>query len=195
MADRTGDGWDGVLRGAGAASFAARLDRWVADARADEAALARSRERWLQDVAAQEATIAGVLADLAERHASISVEVGGRRHHGTVVALGADFLALRTGAGADVLLALSALGVVRAAPTVDRALGDRMIATELRLADVLAELAADRERVRLVGASGDTVAGELRGVGLDVVVVRTDGDPPGSAYVPLATLVEVGVGV
>jgi hypothetical protein len=31
----------------------------------------------------------------------------------------------------------------------------------------------------------DTVAGEVRSVGQDVVVVRTSGQPPAIAYVPL----------
>ena len=57
--------------------------------------------------------------------------------------------------------------------------------TELRLIEVLAELAAERARVLLVSADGrDAVAGELRAVGYDVVTVRTDGDAPATAYVP-----------
>jgi hypothetical protein len=185
---------EGVLRGAGAPSFTARLEQWVADARVDEAARARSRERWLREVAEQEATLTGVLADLAERRSPVTLEVGGRRLHGTVAAIGADFVAVHLATGADVLLALRALGVVRTAPAVGDAVGDRMVATELRLADVLGELAADHDRVRLVTISGETVSGRLRSVGLDVVAVRTDGERHGAAYVPIAAITEVTVG-
>jgi hypothetical protein len=119
----------------------------------------------------------------------------GRRHHGVVHVIGADFIAVRLASGAEVLLAISGLGVVRTAPAVEPALGDRLVATELRLADVLAELAADRERVLLVTTTGeDAVAGQLRGVGHDVVVVRTDGQPPATTYLPLAVIGEVTIG-
>jgi hypothetical protein len=202
MADRGGDeAWetalrrpDELVRGDGAASFAARLDRWVAEARVDEAALQRSRERWLREVAEQEATLSGVLADLAERRAGVSIAVAGRRHHGVVAAIGVDFVALQVANGPDVLLSLSAVGVVRTAPAVAAAVGDRMVTTELRLADVLVELAADRDRARLVTGTGEAVAGVLRSAGHDVVVLRTDGDPPGTAYVPHATIAEVTLG-
>jgi hypothetical protein len=182
---------EGLVRGGGAAGLAARLERWVADARVEEAAEQRSRERWLREVAGQEATLSGVLADLAERRVGVSIGVGGRRHHGTIAAIGVDFVALRLVSGADVLVAVGAIGVVRTAPTVAAAAGDRMLTTELRLADVLAELAAERERVRLVTTTGEAAAGQLQNVGHDVVVLRVDAEPRGSAYVPLATIAEV----
>jgi hypothetical protein len=131
MADRGDEAWeaaqrrpDELVRGSGAISFTAHLDRWVAEARVDEAALQRSRERWLREVAEQEATLGGVLIDLAERCAGVTIAVDGRRHHGVIVAIGVDFVAVRATAGADVLLAISAVGVVRTAPAVDAAAGD-----------------------------------------------------------------------
>ncbi|MGH9273902.1 MAG: hypothetical protein ACRDZU_04570 [Acidimicrobiales bacterium] len=201
MADRGDEAWEAALRrpdelvrGGDATSFTAHLDRWVSEARVDEAALQRSRERWLRDAAEQEATLGGVLIDLAERHAGVTIFVDGRRHHGVIVAIGVDFVALCATAGSDVLLAIRAVDVVRTAPAVEAAVGDRVVSTELRLADVLVELAADRERVRLVTSAGETVTGVLRNVGQDVVVVRTDGDPRGTAYVPTAAVVEVTIG-
>jgi hypothetical protein len=206
MVDRGGDeawdeAWEAALRrpeelvrGDGAASFASHLDRWVAEARVDDAALQRSRERWLREVADQEATLGGVLTDLAERRAGVTIDAGGRRHTGVIGAIGADFVALHGARGPDVLLPISAVGVVRTAPAVAAAVGDRMVVTELRLADVLAELAADRERVRLVTSGGQAAAGVLRSVGHDVIVLRTDGEQPGTAYVPRAAVVEVTIG-
>jgi hypothetical protein len=185
-----------VLRGAGATSFATRLERWVADARVDEDAMRRARERWLQDVALQEATLGGVLADLAERHAPITVETSaGRRHHGVVHVIGADFAALRTRPSTEVVVSLAAIEVVRTAPSVDATLGDRMLSTELRLADVLERLAAERAQAMVVLRRGDqAVIGQLRSVGHDVVVVRAPGADQGTAYVPIAAITEVSLG-
>jgi hypothetical protein len=54
------------------------------------------------------------------------------------------------------------------------------------LADVLAGLAGERPRVRMVVAGGhEVVAGELRSVGADVATLRLDGEPGGAVYVRL----------
>ncbi len=182
---------DDLLRGADTPSFTSRLDAWVADAHVDEAARQRSRERWLRDVAEQESTLVGVLLDLAERRSSIAVTTAARRRHGVISAMGADFVALRQAGGAEALLALAAISQVRTGGGGDPAVGDRMVTSEYRLLDVLAQLAAERERVRLVTRDGDAVTGTLRNVGHDVVVVRADGDPPGTAYLPGAAIAEV----
>jgi hypothetical protein len=56
---------------------------------------------------------------------------------------------------------------------------------------VLAELAAERATALLVTTGGeDAVAGTLRSVGRDVVVVRLAGDAAGTAYVPLGAIAE-----
>lgn len=181
--------------------FADHLERWVAEARIDEAALSRARERWLREVAEQEATLAGVLTDLAERGAPMTVHLrGGRRHHGTIHGVGADFVAVGPIRGAagdsqshEVLVAVRAVTAVRTGHDVGATIGDRAIGTELRLADVLSELAADRERL-VVMTEGEALAGELRSVGHDVAVLRTDTDPPDTVYLPLAMLDEVTLG-
>jgi hypothetical protein len=63
----------------------------------------------------------------------------------------------------------------------------------VRLADVVAGMAADRERVLVVTGDGDAVAGVLLSVGRDVAVVRGEGEPPATCYVPLAAVTEVMV--
>jgi hypothetical protein len=196
-----GEGWDDaiaapddVLTG-GAPTLAARLDAWLADARTERSADARARERWLSSAAEADATFAGVLLDLAERGVGIAVAtVGGRRRQGVVQVLGADFLALRAASGGEVLLSLGAIASVRTAPTVGLAAGERVVTTDLRLGDVLGELAAERVRVRLVLLDGsEAVSGELRSVGQDVVTVRTDGDTPATAYVRTGAVAEVAL--
>lgn len=185
---------DGLVAGTGP-RFTERLEQWVADARIDAAADQRSRERWLQSAAAHDATFTGVLLDLAERHASVTIHTtAGRRHHGTIDAIGADFVALHKRSGADVLVAARAITTVRAG-TTSVATGERVVTTELRLVEALAELASDRERVLLVTQTGDDgVHGELRSVGIDVATVRADGDPPAPAYVRTDAISEVGLG-
>lgn len=200
-------GWEAALRkptdlvrGAGASSFTAHLDRWVAEARVDEAALRRSRERWLEEVAEQEATLAGVLADLAERRGPLTLHTrGGRRHHGVLRVLGLDFVVAGLPSGTDVLVAIDSLTSVRTAPTVELAVGVEHgisehgggVATGLRLHDVLSELAADRERVVIVTVDGETITGPLRSIGHDVAVLRTDAEPRATAYVALSAMAEI----
>ncbi len=185
---------DGVIARP-SSGLAARLHALIADARAEESADARARERWLRAAADADATLAGVLLDLGERDANVAIAtVEGRRVLGTIELVGADFISVRTDAGHELLLGAGSLASVRTAPSLDPAVGDRVTTTDLRLADVLAELAADRARVRLVvRGSGDVLAGELRSVGRDVLTLRTEGASGGTTYVPLAAVVEASL--
>jgi hypothetical protein len=166
----------------------------VAEDRVREAAAARWRTRWLVQQAEEEGTLVGVLADLAE-HAQtvVCVTTAGRRHVGQLHALGADFVALRGALGNTLFVALAALGHVRTQPGAGVVSGDRPVRLERRLAEVLAELSADRPDV-VVGTGVAEVRGELRTVGRDVVMLRLDGRPSAAAYVPLAATQEVRVG-
>jgi hypothetical protein len=186
---------DGLL-GRGAPSLAARLDAWLADARVESSADARAREHWLRAAADADATFSGVLLDLAERGVALAVAtVAGRRHRGVVQVIGADFIALRVGSGSEVLLAVAAIASVRTSDATGMSAGERVVTTDLRLGDVLGELATDRARVRLFVLDGsDAVSGELRSVGQDVVTIRTDGEARGLAYVRTAAVVEVALG-
>ena len=179
-----------------------RLERWAAEARVDDAARTRSRERWLQVQAAEEGSLAGVLVDLLEAGAPVTVHTrSGARHLGTVRAVGADFVALAPGGpggpggrrAEEVVVALAAVTSVRSRPGARPLVGDRPIAAGLRLVDVIARLAAEREQVRIAAVGGDAVTGVVQSVGLDVAVVRGVGDPPSIAYLPLDAIVEVVV--
>lgn len=173
-----------------------RLARWTAAAAVDEAASARARERWLRQSSAEGSTFAGVLLDLAERGAPVVVSgAGGRRHRGVVVAVGADFVALRTADGADVLLAFAGVAAVRSEPRATPAPGDRHVEVDVGLAEALSAVAEDRPRVLVVTvADGEGLAGELRSAGRDLLVLRLDGPTRAPAYVPLAAVAEVRLG-
>ncbi len=185
------------LTDAGDAGLAARLERWAADARVDEAARSRSRERWLRRQAEDETSVAGVAADL--RDAGTPVTVGtssGRRHAGVVRAIGEDFLVVGPAAGhsPEVVVALAALESVRTLPGAPAVVGDRPAEASLRLIDVLVGLAEEREAVQVVVLSGDVASGVLAAVGQDVLTVRSTGRPSTVAYVPIAAVAEVVVG-
>jgi hypothetical protein len=173
--------------------FGAALERWAAEARVSDAAERRARERWLARAAEEDATLTGVLIDLAERHVAVAIaSCTGRRHQGAVSAIGDDFVALRTGAGDQVLIALSAVRSVRTAPQVGETWGDRATRAGVDLAGVLAGLAEEREQVLVLTADGnEAVAGEVRSVGRDVVVLRAGPGQGASAYVPLGAVAEV----
>lgn len=169
---------------------------WVASLVADDAAAARARTAWLRRQAAEEGTFAGALVDLAERAAPVVVHLhNGRRHRGTLVLVGRDFVALRTAGGRDVLVAERGLASVRTLPADAVTIGDRPVLTDLTLAETLAALADERARVLLIGHDAeDALAGELRGVGADLVTIRLDGGG-GTAYVSSSSVLELSVTV
>src|SRR5690606_8039015 len=118
----------------------------------------------------------------------------GGRYSGAVSALGADFVALAVAAtGQDVVVALAALSAVRIRPGVPLVTGDRAVTASLRLVDVMAHLASQREQVRIVPVGGEALTGVVRSVGGDVAVIRGVGDPPSVTYVPLAAISELAV--
>lgn len=174
---------DGVLGGTD--ELARSLERWAADAMVDEAARQRTRQRWLRIQAEEEASVLGALVDLAERGRPVVLDVGDQRLRGAVVGIGADFLAMRSDRGQDVLIRTDAVEVVRAEPGERAVVGDRAALVEVTLAAVVGPLAAERPDVVVRTRSGQVVRGELRSAGTDVVRLRADGDPPAPVWVPL----------
>lgn len=176
------------------------LERWAADARAREAADARVRERWLRAQAEEGTSLAGVLLNLAERGETVLVTTTvATRHRGAITGVGVDFVALAVASGTTTLVALTALGQVRALdggkPNRPPATGDGVQAVQdrqafgVRLADVLGQAAGQRPRVSV--HTGDaSVVGDLRAVGDDMLTLRADG-AAGLVYVSLASVSEV----
>ncbi|HET7489463.1 MAG TPA: hypothetical protein VFJ85_16165 [Acidimicrobiales bacterium] len=173
----------------------ADLARWTSDASADNAARSRMRERWLRHQAEEDARFAGLALDLAEAGAAVGLRLtGGRTLHGRIEAVARDFCVVRHDGGTATLVAFDAVATVRPEPGF-RAAGaasERPPAVDAGLAEVLAGLAGDRPRVRIVvDATGEPVAGELRSVGADVATVRLDGERAATVYVRLAAVREV----
>jgi hypothetical protein len=172
----------------------ADLSIWAGDQRADEAAGGRAREAWLRRQSEDAASLVGVLVDLAERRADVVIHLAAAGEHtvrGTIGAVGIDFIAVIQAAGPTSLVAIGAVSGVRSLGSLAavEATGDRLAPLRTGLVDALALLAGDRAEVRLVLVpSGQSVAGQLRAAGSDVLTMRLDTDPPSTMVVALSTV-------
>lgn len=179
------------------------LARWLADARVEEAVTSRLQERALRQLAAEEATLLGLCLDLTEAGRPVLARTReGRVHRGVLVAVGADFVAMRAGTGDATFLPVAHLTWLRPAPGTwpgaparsGAAAGDRKPPLAARLVDVVTGLAADRPRVRLVlTGDPDVWAGRLRGCGTDVLSVELPGNPKVIAWAALGQVTEIGL--
>ena len=166
------------------------------EARASHAGEARGRERSLRRQAEEDASLTGALLDLAENGSAVTVRtVTGAVHHGVVVAVGADFCVVRAQRGVDLILPLAAVSTVRPHPGERHppASGDREPPSLVRLLDVLAMMAGERQRVAVGTRDGEQVTGELRAVGSDVVTVALDADLQALCYLSASSMCEVAV--
>lgn len=179
------------------------LVQWLAEARVDGAATSRVWERALRQLAAEEATLLGLCLDLAEgSHPILIRTTEGRLHRGRLVAVGADFVALRGATGEAVFFPVTALAWLRPAPGASigaparggNAAGKRTPPLQARLVDVLTGLAADRPRVRLVVTGDpDVWVGRLRACGADVLSVELAGELNLTAWVPMDHVSELSL--
>ena len=174
----------------------ADLARWASAARVDDAVAGRRRETWFLRRMEEEAELAGVVLDLLEAAADVTVRsAAGRVHNGRFIAVGADFTALSAPAGGTTLVALHAISSIRTRARRRVAAAARRPEAVLTstFGQVLAGLAAESRRVRWSSvADPESGRGELLAVGTDVVTFVLDGDG-GAVHVPLATLAEVTV--
>jgi len=159
--------------------FDADLVRLLAEARASEAARKRSRERNLRAAALTDASLAGVLLDLAEHGARVTVRtVFGRALSGNVTVVAQDGIVLDSTMGRS-YVRLDGIAWFRGAtprPLTEPA-GDRHPPRAVTLAALLADLAPEHPRVA-AAVTGERVllSGELRAVGADVITIAaTDG--------------------
>lgn len=149
----------------------AGLSRWLADARVDREVEARIRRRWLEQQAREGSSLAGLLLDLAERRARVTVRTrAGAALAGVVVALGSDFAVLRSADRGDTLVPLSAVATVRTESGAPDPVGDRAAAMLVSITDALVELAAERPLV-MAALQGEELRGELSSSGRDVITL------------------------
>ena len=151
------------------------LRRWAADEEAAGVARSRSRARWLRQQAAESATLAGVLLDLAERRAVVTIETSGRAHTGRLATVSTGICVLEEIADEHHQLALIGLPAITMLVPPVETLGDRVPDLQLDMAGALAGLAGDRPTITLELRGGKRVTGVLEIVGVDLITLRLDG--------------------
>jgi hypothetical protein len=177
---------DGNEPGAGEELVAA-FARWAADQRAAVAAEDRVRERSLREQATATATWVGILVDLAEQAAAVTVVVAGLRRSGRLIGVGRDFCVLQSARRRIALIAVHEIvqlwpdGHTAGGPPA----GDRRPSIDLTLTSALALLAEERSPVSLISGNGLDTTGELVAVGDDVLTLR--------AALPVRRLVHVPI--
>ena len=171
--------------------FLAELARWSAADRVSRAAAERSRTRSLHGQSAADATWAGLLVDLAEARAEVTVSIRtGMKVSGRLMATARDFVVLENRSGAPVMLstdAISCLAPSAGTSTADRPGGGRRPRLELSLAGALDALAGERAPV-VVWAGPESVTGSVVACGEDLVTIRAEGATQRRVYLPLGSV-------
>jgi hypothetical protein len=132
----------------------------------------------------------GVLVDLAEQAAPVTVVVAGQRRSGSLIGVGRDFCVLQAERGRVALI--SVYEIAQLWP--DRGsgkgplVGDRSPSIDLPLLSALAFLAEDRSPVGLVSGRGVEIAGDLVAVGDDVLTLRTARPAQQLVYLPATSV-------
>ena len=119
--------------------------------------------------------------------------LGERRHIGVVLAVAGDFAVLGTDRSVGVLLHFRGIAAVRQEAGSRPTLGDRTVALDTTLGEVLVGLAGERPQVSVVTLDGTGLTGQLRAMGRDVLTLRLDDERHSAAYVPLAAVAEIGL--
>lgn len=159
----------------GAEELLSAFSRWAAEERVTLAAAERARVRSLKVQSARSATWVGLLVDLAERNAAVSVTADGARLTGRIVGVARDFFVLEPAGGRPVLVTTGWATSVSAAPQEPAAGpvgGDRRPALDLSLLSALDVLAEERSPVS-IRAGTTTFEGDLLSVGEDVLTLRS----------------------
>jgi len=151
----------------------ADLDAELAAERADDAVRERRRLRDLSERIGEETTFAELVVGHAIRGGVITAAVhGGARHSGTIVALGADVVVMRSTLDQLVLVPMAAMASIRHHEPAGAADGPALD-RHATLHDVLIDWAAARRRV-VISTTAGTVSGQLISTGTDVITVVTD---------------------
>jgi hypothetical protein len=162
--------------------------RWAARERSSAAAAEKARQHWLAERAASSATFTGILVDLAEQAAGVTMATGGFKCSGRVVGVGRDFCVLGQASGRPAVIPLAAISTIW--PHQQRRLppsGDRPPALEMSIVGAFAAMAEDRLPVGL-RAGSHVIEGDVISVGDDVVTLRTWAPGFHMAHVPLVAV-------
>lgn len=162
--------------------------RWAAQERAEFAAEERARRRWLGEQAVAASTLVGIMVDLAEQSAQVSLSLPDHTCAGRVVGVGADFCVVNQTHGRPAVVALRHVRAVQPEPGARLAAGDRAPALDMSLAATFSSMAEERLLVA-VRTGATTFEGEVYGIGEDVVTLRSDPPNRRSTHIPLPAVV------
>lgn len=168
------------------------------DAAVSVAIASRSEQQARLQRATEVATWTGTLRDLAERASPLVVRTAGDRvHHGRLVAVGIDHVAVAVPDAMVVLIATDTLRSIRLAPghRAPVATGDRERSQDRTLIEALDFLIEERRDVVIrLRQSADLLTGQIVGLGDDVVTMRFAHGEHGTVYLPTHAIGEVMVG-
>jgi hypothetical protein len=166
--------------------LATELALLVGEARAADAAKARRRERHLRATAAADASLVGVLMDLADSATVLAFgTTEGLVIEGRLMIVAVDAVGIEGRDGLTTYLPLRALTTVEpGTPAATEPSGNRPASGRTRFAVLLAELATRREHVTIRLGNAEIV-GDLHAAGVDIISVRTAGDPPRTRYLAM----------
>jgi hypothetical protein len=189
--------------GPGSDDLLAQLARWSAAERAARAASGRARARSLIEQSAAEATLSGLLVDLAEEAAEVTLGLasmerafgrgigpGAGQVSGRLVGVGRDVLIVeRPGRGAALVRTAAVTSVTPLGSVVGPARpgGQRPPGLDLTMAAALDSLGADGAPVTVRTADA-TFAGVVLACGQDVVTLRTEGAERRPVYLALGAI-------
>ncbi len=169
-----------------------RFERWLGEARVQEAADERRRSWWLAHRPIDDTTCAQLAAALVDRGAVVVHSTSGSTHRGVLELAGDEHLRLRcTTTGAVVLVRWEGVAALRSSEHVVCRPGSRLSrSSTTTFLGELEQLVAEGARV-VVGcdAPGPPWSGELTGLGADHLRVRLDDG--GEACIPAGSVVEV----
>jgi hypothetical protein len=170
-----------------------RLDRWVAEVRAEDERSAREREAGLLRQQAEGSTFVGLLIGLCESDDEVVVTTTAGRHSGRVHTVGLDFVIIAVLARRVVVPYRHVL-TVRGGPE-----GSPPIATEATLpldstlGETLTALVEEQNMVAITLTSGEHLGGELQTVGQDFLTLGLEGERRRSVAISFAALAELSL--
>lgn len=173
------------------------MQEWTSEARIEQAKADRQNRRWQNEVANDEGRFSGLLTDLAERQALVSIVTeGGRRLTGSIYELGTDFVAIRNIAQSPTFIRLHAITSVEVDGSPKRvgAPSARENTALRSLEMVISELAEENTPVRFATKNAvELRTGKLTASGVDVVTLELVGPPVRTLFVAAEQLSEIAI--
>ena len=170
-----------------------RLDRWVAEVRAEDERSTRVREAELLRQQAEGTTFAGLLIGLCESDGEVVVTTTAGRHTGHVHTVGLDFVIIAVLAR-RVVIPFRHVLTVRGGPENSHPIAsEATLPLDSTLGETLTALLEEQNRVAVSLVSGEHLGGELHVVGQDFLTLNLEGERRKSVAISFEALAELSV--